>query len=369
MGRLPLLSEERDAVAAFRSSLQALEATDGHGVPDADAVLRVHAALHRLNNVNLRYIEVGYSSNAAHSRKLAVLVIALGVASMFAAPFFGYLVRRAIVPRVETLVRKVKRFRELGVDEPLGPWAGDELAVLANALDTAFAAIAARDKDREHFLAVAAHELKTPLTSLKGFAHVALTHRDDVEVRDRALTVIERQSMRLARLVQELLWTASVDAGRAGFHPGPIDLEALTRKVIAETQATTKAHPFVLEVHGDTHVLADPYLLGLSLSSLLAEAATMVPAGAPVPVRLQAVNGAIRLTIEAREANVPESDLEHLLEPFALLRYEGRDQQDRGRSTGLGLHLTRQIAALHTASFRVESAGPHSVAFVMDLRR
>ncbi len=192
---------------------------------------------------------------------------------------------------------------------------------------------------------------------------------------ERALTVIERQSTRLARLVQELLWTASVESGRAGFHPGPVDLEALTRRSIADAQATVADHPFLLEVHGDTHVLGDPDLLQLTLTSLLAEAATMVPAEAPVPVKLDGEDASIRLAIEAREVEVPDSDLEHLIEPFAVLRFEGREGEGRGkgsssgRGTGLGLHLTRQIATLHAASFHVERPGPNSVAFVLELRR
>jgi signal transduction histidine kinase len=367
--RLPLMTEERNAVDAFVSTLARVErGAEAGAVPERYDIVQLREALGRLDDVNLEYMHVGYDDLARSLRTITILFIVVGVASMIAAPLFGWSVRRAIAPRVAILVEKVKRFRELGVNEPIESWGQDELSVLANALDVSFAAIAARDKERERFFAVAAHELKTPLTSLKGFAQVALTHRDDAAIRDRALTVIERQSTRLARLVQDLLWTASIEGGRLVFRPAPLDLEALARRAIVDGEAAAIGHHFPLDVHGDTHILGDGWLLEQSVTSLLIEAATMVPPGADVPVKLDAVNSVVRLAVDANGVDLPDASAERLMEPFAILQYESR-REGEPRSTGLGLHLTREIAALHAASFRIERPEPRHVVFVMELRR
>jgi signal transduction histidine kinase len=374
-GRLALLNQEREAVDAFLASVRRLERSadlaDGRAALDAPPqggdIADLRDALVRLNLVNLRYMEVGYDSYADSIRSLTMLFVFIGLASMIAAPLIGLSVRRAIAPRVAVLVEKVKRFRELGVNEPLGHWGGDELAVLAHALDASFAAISARDKDRARFLAVAAHELKTPLTTLKGFAQAAQAHRDDAALRDRALAVIDRQATRLARLVQDLLAAARVDGGQLSFQPGPLDLEALTRRVIAEVELVSEGHSFPLQVRGQPHILGDAWLLEQSLSGLLVQAATMVPGGAPVPVELDATGASVLLTIEARDVDTPEGDLDTLMEPFAVLQFERRDHGAL-RGTGIGLHLAHEIAALHAGSLRIERRSAGLIVFVLEFR-
>jgi signal transduction histidine kinase len=373
VNRLSLLKEEHDAVLAFRAPLakldEAVQHPSGRTREEASRQrrdsLELRAALQQLNFVNLQYMAIGFDDFAHVLRNLSIFLIVVGAASMIASPLVGLSVRRAIAPRVTLLVEKVKRFRELGINEPVGPWVGDELAVLANALDVSFAAIVARDKERERFLAVAAHELKTPLTTLKGFAQAALKHRDDAALRDRALSVIDRQSTRLARLIQDLLWTASAAAGRLPFRPGPLDLEALTRRAIGEVELLAGAHRFPLTVRGETHILGDAMLLEQSLAGMLIQAASMMPPGEPVPITLDGLGAVVRLTVEVGGAELPEGDIDRLLEPFAVLSFEGREQVPP-RSTGLGLHLAREIVRLHTGSLRIERGPKGIVSFVME---
>src|SRR5262245_62504400 len=104
----------------------------------------------------------------------------------------GSLVRRTIAPRIRRLVDKVHRFRDLGVVDQIVDRGDDEIAVLGNALDTGFSAIAARDRERDQFMAVAAHELKTPITSIHGFASVLACHPADRTIADRAIDSISR---------------------------------------------------------------------------------------------------------------------------------------------------------------------------------
>jgi signal transduction histidine kinase len=376
-GRLPLLGEEREAVESFLVSLKRLERD---AEPDGDerapsqllpsgAEAGLRAALVQLTRVNLRYMQIGYDDFTSTIHDITLLFVALGLAGIVAAPLLGLAVSRAIVPRVRLLVEKVERFRTLGVDEPIGAWEGDELAVLARALDVSFAAIVARDQERERFFAVAAHELKTPLTTLKGYAQAALAHRPDQALRDRALTVIDRQASRLARLVEDLLWSACARGGQLSFHPAPLDLAGCARRVIAEATPLAEGRSFLLTVRGDAHILGDACLVEQSLSSVVFQAMAMSPPRTPVPVTLDADATSVCVTVEARDVETPPGDLDRLMEPFALLQFEGRPR-DAIRTTGLGLHLAREIARLHAGALRIERrAGDGALLFVLEFRR
>src|SRR5262249_60816974 len=149
----------------------------------------------------------------------------------------GLLVRRAIAPRIRRLVGKVHQFRDLGVIDKIVDTGDDEIAVLGNALDAGFSAISARDRERDQFLAVAAHELKTPITSIHGFAAVLAAHPHDHMVADRAIEIISRQSWRLSRLVEHLFLAMRMRAGEITFEPKPFDLSALVVRSVSEIKS------------------------------------------------------------------------------------------------------------------------------------
>lgn len=371
---LALLDEERRTMDALQDILPRLDRSGGvagalgpHASPWRQAeVDEFCIALVRLNHVNLRYMEMSYDDADARRSFITSLFVVVGLVGVIAAPLFGFMVQRAIAPRVHLLVDRVRRFRERGVHEPFGEWGGDELAVLAHALDLSFKAIAERNAERERFLADAAHELKTPLTSMKGFAQIALTHRDDDRLRERALSVIERQATRLARLIQDLLWSARAATGDLSFNPGPLDLDALVHRAISEVEMIIVGHEIRLESGGDACIVGDAELVEHGISSLLMHAVTMSPTSAPVRVVIESDPARVRLSVEVQGEGMLPHDLDALLEPFAILHNKG----SRGalRSTGLGLHLAREIARLHRASFRIERQDT-GVVFVLEVRR
>jgi signal transduction histidine kinase len=277
----------------------------------------------------------------------------------------GLGVRRAVGPRVRRMEDAVTRFRDSGQVTPIDDHGDDDLGVLANTLSVSFKAIAERDRERHRFLAVAAHELKTPLTTLKGFAQAALSHADDPARCHRALAVIDRQATRLSRLTQDLLWSARADAGRLPFHPAPLDIDALARRVVGEVELASTDHPFHLVSDHCPHLLGDAALLEQAVWNMLVQAASIAPDGDPVQLTIDSTSTRARLTVEARsELRLPD-DIDELAEPFAALPFERREV----RGTGLGLYLVRMIARLHGASFHMGRGPGGLFAAVLDLRR
>src|SRR4029453_16072100 len=167
-----LVADERAAMRDVESSLERIDArlsasgTDGQIAASIENDARdLRTALRKLLRVNVGFVEVENAAIERRSRQTYWWMSAVGLLGIVGSLALGLQVRRAIAPRIQRLVREVQRFKELGVHQRVLEEGRDEIAILANALDAGFAAIAARDREREHFLAIVAHELKTPMTS------------------------------------------------------------------------------------------------------------------------------------------------------------------------------------------------------------
>jgi signal transduction histidine kinase len=378
VGESSLLEEEHELTVQAAESIKHLDrATSSSDAAHADPSVRyaslrgelaaLDAALTRLELLNQRYVQIGYRAfERMHTRiTLAFVLVSLG--GIAAATWIGVSVRNAIAPRVAKMVHAIDRFRETGGYDPEGDDGDDDLARLDHALRLSFRTMIEREEERERFLAVAAHELKTPLTTLKGFSQVALARTHDPQAQARALAAIDRQCTRLGRLMQDLLWSVRAHAGRLPFHPGPVDMEALTKHVLAEVCLVCHDRIFDLTTHGDPHIVGDPGLLEQAIFNLGLFACNVSRDGdAHVGVMLDDDGGYTRLSLEAHTRPDLACNVERLIEPFGSQPFEGRSPETK--TTGLGLYLVRQIARLHGALFHVEPLPGTRVGLVLELR-
>ena len=205
------------------------------------------------------------------------------------------------------------------------------------------AALVARDE----FLSIAAHELKTPITSVRGYAELALRRLDRGTAEpDRLrpnLQAIERESDRLARLVGQLLDLSRIEGGQLALERAPTDLAALVRDVVARQQGATDRH-LRLTVPGEVTGTVDGLRIEQVLTNLLTNAIKYSPAESPIDVTLEVNLAGSVATIQVRDRGpgVPPERRERLFERF----YRAGDQ-DHVAGFGLGLYISRQIVALH----------------------
>jgi len=234
------------------------------------------------------------------------------------------------------------------------------------AREQAEAAVRARDE----FLSAAAHELKTPVTTLRGYAQ--LTGRrlqadgvlDPRQVR-QAMCAIDRQSDRLARLVAQLLDTADFEAGRVALQRQPTDVAALARDVVAGAQAGTETHTITLKAPPTLEAVVDPQRLARVLASLLDNAIRFSPKGTPIQVDLRAQGPeTLRLTVRDHGPGIAPERRERLFSRFY--------QAQTGRpfaGLGLGLYLARRVGALHGGHIAAEFPHDGGTRIVIELPR
>jgi signal transduction histidine kinase len=222
---------------------------------------------------------------------------------------------------------------------------------------------------RDEFLSIAAHELRTPITTMYGFAQMLLRHfapesgLDEGIVR-RALQAIEQQSERLSRLVTRLLDIARIEGGRLAIEPVTIDLVPLVNGVVATMQATT-SHQLLARLPADLQAHVDPLRIEQVLTNLIDNAIKFSSGPEPVEVELSETSlGTARLTVTDRGQGIPPEGRDRIFDRF----YQARSG-DLASGMGLGLYICRQIVERHGGTINAEFPTGGGTRFVVMLPR
>jgi signal transduction histidine kinase len=221
---------------------------------------------------------------------------------------------------------------------------------------------------RDEFLSVAAHELKTPITTLLGFSQVLLgqLNRDgvlDERTVGRAVRAVEHGSMRMSRLVSQILDISRLDGGRLVLDRQVTDLAALVHGIATAMQSTTRRHVLVVRTPERVPALVDALRLEQVVTNLLDNAIKYSPTGGPILVELaQPSRGVARLAVADRGVGIQPERRQHIFDRF----YQGHEG-DHVSGMGLGLYISRQIVELHGGSIEPEFPSDGGTRFVVEL--
>ena len=222
--------------------------------------------------------------------------------------------------------------------------------------------------ERDEFIAVAALELKTPITSLR--LAVQVLRRDaergaapeDAKLRD-SLRTIESQSQRLGRLVTELLETVRLRTGPMVLDLRPADVVDIVTKAVRDAQATTSRHEIVLAAPTRLRAKLDALRFAQVVGNLLDNAIKFSPKGGRVEVELSSPKRrAVRLAVRDHGIGIASEDRPHIFERF--YRSQPSDQRS---GLGLGLYVSREIVELHGGRIETEAPDDGGTRMVVSL--
>jgi two-component system phosphate regulon sensor histidine kinase PhoR len=202
------------------------------------------------------------------------------------------------------------------------------------------------DQVRRDFVANVSHELRTPLTAVRGYVE-ALADDAPTEQQRRFLDIIARHTLRMERLVRDLLRLARLDAGQEPLERAHCTLSALAGAVAHDMQVQTDARrqDVRLDIAPDaTHVTADPAKLHDILRNLVENASNYGPEGSTIEIRTARDSGAIVLSVLDRGPGIPDAEIPRIFERF--YRVDRSRTRDPG-GTGLGLSIVRHLVELH----------------------
>lgn len=212
------------------------------------------------------------------------------------------------------------------------------------------------------FLAMVTHDLRSPLTAVKGWTQL-LRRRTDVD--DRAQRTVARiltQVDQMERLIGDLAELVRIEAGQLQVRRERTDLVELAHEQVALVQAQTGAHTLRVESH-DVSIAAtvDRHRVGQVLQNLLINAVKYSPDGGSVTVRLGVVDREARIDVIDHGVGIPPDHLDRLFERFYRADVTGAG------GLGLGLHITKMLVEAHDGRISVTSTPGQGTTFTVAL--
>jgi signal transduction histidine kinase len=222
-------------------------------------------------------------------------------------------------------------------------------------------------QQREEFLRVAAHELKTPMTTVKGYVqllnrqiHSPTMPRERV---DRTMERLENQVERFEALVSELLDVSRIQSGRLDLRFEPCDLAEIAGEVVNRFEHSlerTSHHRLLLDASEPVVGQWDASRLDQVVTNLVSNALKYSPEGGDIRVRVRQLGGqAAELTVADQGIGIPLAEQAMLFQPFA----RGAAATGTAAGSGLGLHITAQIVERHDGTISVQSEPGRGTTF------
>lgn len=212
------------------------------------------------------------------------------------------------------------------------------------------------DRMKDEFVLTASHELRSPLTSVQGFAELLILERESLTPRQvETVEVILDNSRHLVRLLNDLLDLARSDAGRLVIRPQPTELAPLIEDSVRLMRAQTDSDHQTLTTALDPElppVQVEADRIRQVLVNLLTNAHEYSPEGASIAVMARVAGAEVEIAVSDNGPGIPPDQLEHIFERF--VRGEAGLTQRVG-GTGLGLPISKSLVELHGGELAVDS--------------
>ncbi len=235
------------------------------------------------------------------------------------------------------------------------------------------------DRLKSQFLSMASHELKTPLTAISGFLQLALRRarrrlqrgrpdeaewQQEQQAQVEQLEMVNNQTFRLARLVDELLDVSRIESGKMELRFAEVDVHALAAEVAQRMQLTTAAHTITVHPAGadSATVAGDRDYLEQVFNNLIGNAIKYSPEGGAIDVAIRREGDHVVASVSDQGMGIPPAELDQIFSLF--YRSQGPSAQ-KASGLGLGLYISREIVHRHGGRIWAESTpGAGSTFFV-----
>jgi signal transduction histidine kinase len=203
----------------------------------------------------------------------------------------------------------------------------------------------------QDFTNLVVHELRNPLTALRGFTQLLRRHAHNESPKiERDALVIEHTAIRLARLVDDLRDTTELGTGRFRIRVAHMELVALVREVIELRQATTTEHRLILESPDQVYGAWDRERIAQLVANLVSNAIKYSPDGGDVRINVDAVDNHVTVRVSDSGPGIASPQQDLLFRPYSRLA-----QTSGIQGLGVGLYLARGIVQAHGGEIWIES--------------
>lgn len=209
------------------------------------------------------------------------------------------------------------------------------------------------ERRKDDFLSIASHELKTPLTTIKGYVQAMermVNNETDTKFRG-FLSKTSKYLDRLNSLIAELLDVSRIQTGNIELHKVPFDFDKMVKESIEPIQAASNNHRIVLHGTSGVSVKADESHIIQVVNNLLSNAIKYSPEAQQVDIHIARISDFIKLSVTDHGMGISTEDQKKIFERF----YRAGDIQQRFPGMGIGLYICEQIIKNHNGTLWVES--------------
>ncbi len=299
------------------------------------------------------YVQIAQSLrtvDAAMDRLLKIMIVGGAIALIAALLLGDYLTKRALQP-VDTIAQTAQQIAAADDLSRRIPYNGppDELGQLTRTFNDTLERLEKLFNVQRRFVADVSHEMRTPLTTIRG--NVDLIRRFGYD--EEAVAAIDGEARRMSRLVEDLLLLAKADAGRLPLENAVVELDTLVLEVYNQARLFGEGVHVKLGAMDQLQVEGDADRLKQLLLNLVSNGIKYTPEGGSVTLSVTRDERWARIDVSDTGIGIPSEDLPHIFDRF--YRVDKARSRAKG-GTGLGLSIAQWIAEAHGGTLRVTSA-------------
>lgn len=301
--------------------------------------------------------------NSQISRNLLIVALVALPVFMILVILGSYgIAKRAFRPldNITATASSINEARDLSRRINLPP-GRDEFSQLASTFDQLFERLERSFEAEKQFTADASHELRTPVSIIKGASEYGLKYDETPEERHETLTMIHRQSVKMAELISQLLSMTRLDQGTEGTHLEKTDMGELIKSMCGE-QAWDKER-LILNIKDGIISEVDPILMSRLIQNLVENAFKYGKPDGHVWVSLDRKNNETVLSVKDDGIGIAPEQQDKVWQRF----YQVDPSRSGEGGAGLGLSMVKQIARLHGGYMTLESENGKGSTFTLHL--
>ena len=304
------------------------------------------------------------SASLQNSNTLQAVAVAAAASSLFAAAVL-WLAWRHLTRPLRQLTDELSAFRG-GSSPTAGGLVGDEIDVLRRSVRDLQSRIARQfqdlddsDRQRRELVSNISHDLRTPLSNIRGYVETVMLRGDAIDAESRAthLRTALRHVDQMGKRVADLFELSKLDAGRVIPRTEVFCLAELLQDIVQDYQLAAHRRGITLQLSTGSHtkakVLADIAMIERVLQNLVDNALRHTGAGGTVELAIENGGAFMNISVSDTGSGIPREHLPHIFERY--WRAPERDDHDAGTSAGLGLAIVKRILELHGSAVQVQS--------------
>lgn len=295
-------------------------------------------------------------------------VIEGGLIALALSLLLAFAIARWVADPLQKVVHAAQRYpaEEMKSISPTGP---HEVQDLTRAFNSMIARVDSSQRSQREFVANVSHELKTPLTSIQGFAQAILDNTASTpEARKQAAQIIYNEAGRMHRMALDLLDLAKLEAGTADLKMSAVDIKVLLDTIVEKflPQAKRAAIDLKSDVPANLPpLIGDGDRLAQVFTNLIDNALKFTSAGGHVTISAMSAGEAMEISITDSGIGIPKEALPRLFDRFYQVDPSRAGGEAHG--AGLGLAIVREIVEAHNGKISVRSEPGHGTTFVIHL--